>query len=88
MPSFSIARLLPICLDMSRTGTGGDALVEILDLCEQALAAFDAQDETEDPKPQSNPALLPPPQRAKKDRHGFVLIKGGQHDRPREAESR
>lgn len=88
MPKSSVARLLPIWLDMSRTGTSGDALIEILDLCEQALAAFDAEDESQNPESRSDQLLLPAPQHSNKDRRGFVLIKGGQYARPQEAESR
>jgi hypothetical protein len=88
MPKSSVARLLPIWLDMSRTGTSGDALIEILDLCEQALAAFDAQEESQIPESRSDQLLLPAPQHPKKDRRGFTLIKGGQYDRSQEAESR
>lgn len=66
----------------------GDALIEILDLCEQTLAAFDAQDQTAETGLRSDRALVPVTQQPKNDRRGFSLIKGGQYHRPQEAPSR
>ncbi len=82
LPRIAIARILPIWLDMSRTGTIGDALIEILDLCEQTLAAFDSEEPTRETELRPDRALVPVSQQHKKDRRGFSLIKGGQYHRP------
>ena len=40
-----LARFLPICPSMGRMNTSADALIEILDLCEQTLTAVCQRDE-------------------------------------------
>jgi hypothetical protein len=44
-PNSDLARLLPICPSMGRVSTSADALIEILDLCEQTLTAVCQRDE-------------------------------------------
>lgn len=67
---------------MSRSGTIGDALIEILDLCEQTLAAFDSQEQTQETELRPDRALVPVSQHRKKNHRAFALIKGGQYHRP------
>ena len=62
---------------MSTLGTSAESLIEILDLCEQTLAAFDAPNGTNDPLPLPVKSRLPAIQRQGQLGRRFALIKGG-----------
>jgi hypothetical protein len=62
---------------MSTLGKSAESLIDILNLCEQTLAAFDAPNGTNDPFPLPVKSRLPAPQRHGPFGRRFVLIKGG-----------
>lgn len=62
---------------MSTLGKSAESLVEILNLCEQTLAAFDAPNGTNDPFPLPAKARVSAPQRHGQFGRRFALIRGG-----------
>jgi hypothetical protein len=62
---------------MSTLGKSAESLIEILNLCEQTLAAFDAPNGTNDPLPFPVKARVPALQRHGQFGRRFALIKGG-----------
>lgn len=62
---------------MSTLGKSAESLIDILNLCEQTLAAFDAPNGTNDPFPLPVKSRLPAPQRRGQLGRRFTLIKGG-----------
>ena len=72
---FSFARFLPLPWRMGNSGKSAESLIEILSLCAQTLAAFDAANGTNDPLP------LPVKTHARRPNakyvRRFALIKGG-----------
>jgi len=62
---------------MSTLGKSAESLIDILNLCEQTLAAFDAPNGTNDPFPLPVKSRLPAPQRHGPFGRRFALIKGG-----------
>ena len=68
---------MPLSGDMSTLVKSAESLIEILDLCEQTLAAFDAPNGTNDPLPFPVKARVPALQRHGQLGRRFALIKGG-----------
>lgn len=62
---------------MNTYGNGAESLIEILDLCEQTLAAFDAPNGTNDPLPFPVKARVPALRRHGQPGRRFALIRGG-----------
>jgi len=62
---------------MRTIGKSAESLIEILNLCEQTLAAFDAPNGTNDPLPFPVKARVPALQRHGQFGRRFALIKGG-----------
>jgi hypothetical protein len=72
-----LARILPIAGFMARTNTGTDALVEILNFCEQALTALDAHAPEAVALPQSTGSGLPRRRKRLVPVRRLKLIRGG-----------
>jgi hypothetical protein len=79
--SSSFARFLPMNLPMGSFGKGAESLVEVLNLCEQTLAALDLRAEPAEPQPSSDKLRLPAQRRHAKFAQRFKLILGGLHSR-------
>ncbi len=62
---------------MTTLGKSAESLIEILNLCEQTLAALDAPNGTNDPIPFPVKARVPAPQRHGQLGRRFALIRGG-----------
>ena len=62
---------------MSTLGKSTESLIEILNLCEQTLAAFDAPNGTHDPLPFPGKASVPANRGHGQFRRRFALIRGG-----------
>jgi len=62
---------------MNTTGKSTDSLVDILNLCEQTLAAFDAPNGTNDPMPFPVKARVPESRRMRRFGQRFAVITGG-----------
>jgi|GEM_PF-4974018 len=62
---------------MSMNRDSAESLIEILSLCEQTLAAFDAHNGTHDVAPIPAKARMPECHRPNKTARPFVLIRGG-----------
>ena len=79
--SSSFARFLPMNLPMGSFGKGAESLVEVLNLCDQALAALDLRAEAVEPQPRSDKLRLLAERRRAKFSRRFKLILGGLHSR-------
>jgi hypothetical protein len=62
---------------MSTIGKSAESLIEILNLCEQTLAAFDAPNGTNDPVPFPIKVRVPALQPHGQFDRRFALIRGG-----------
>lgn len=62
---------------MNSYGNGVESLIEILNLCEQTLAAFDTSNGTHDPRPFPVKTRVPALQRQGRFGRRFELIRGG-----------
>ena len=77
--SSSFARFLPMNLPMGSFGKGAESLVEVLNLCDQTLAALDLRAEAVEPQPRSDKLRLLAERRRAKFSRRFRLIFGGMH---------
>lgn len=75
--TFDFARFLPICPSMGRASTSADALIEILDLCEQTLTAVCQFDEASPQHWPSDKSSQSRQQMRANVARRLVLIQGG-----------
>jgi hypothetical protein len=66
---------------MGNFGKGAESLVEVLNLCQQTLAALDLRAEAVEPQPSSDKLCFPAQRRHAKFRQRFQLILGGLYQR-------
>jgi len=66
---------------MGSFGKGAESLVEVLNLCEQTLAALDRRTEAAESQPQPDKIRVEAHRRHAKFGHPFRLIMGGLHQR-------
>jgi hypothetical protein len=66
---------------MGNFGKGAESLVEVLNLCQQTLAALDLRTAAVEPQPNSDKLRLAAQRRHAKFRRRFRLILGGLYQR-------
>lgn len=62
---------------MNPNDNGAKSLIDILSLCEQALAAYDAPNGTHDPQAFPTKARVPAVRHNRPSQRRFALIRGG-----------